>query len=107
VKYFRLLRVSLLRKKFRTTLTIGSFAVAMFLFGLLITIRTSFNQGVEVAGADRLIVMNRITFIQPLPSSYAGRLEAIPGIKQITHATWFGGIYQDEKNFFPQFAIEP
>jgi putative ABC transport system permease protein len=107
VKYFRLLRVSLLRKKFRTSLTIGSFAVAMFLFGLLITIRTSFNQGVEVAGADRIIVMNRITFIQPLPSSYAGRLEAIPGIKQITHATWFGGIYQDEKNFFPQFAIDP
>jgi putative ABC transport system permease protein len=107
MKYFRLLRVSLLRKKFRTTLTIGSFAVAMFLFGLLITIRTSFNQGVEVAGADRLIVMNRITFIQPLPEAYAGRLTVIPGIKEITHATWFGGIYQDEKNFFPQFAVDP
>jgi len=107
MKYFRLLRVSLLRKKFRTSLTIGSFAVAMFLFGLLITIRTSFNQGVEVAGADRIIVMNRITFIQPLPQAYAGRLMVIPGIKEITHATWFGGIYQDEKNFFPQFAIDP
>jgi putative ABC transport system permease protein len=107
MKYFRLLRVSLLRKKFRTLLTIGSFAVAMFLFGLLITIRTSFNQGVEVAGADRIIVMNRITFIQPLPEAYAGRLTVIPGVKEITHATWFGGIYQDEKNFFPQFAIDP
>ncbi|HEY4837121.1 MAG TPA: FtsX-like permease family protein [Candidatus Acidoferrales bacterium] len=107
MKYFRLLRVSLLRKKFRTSLTIGSFAVAMFLFGLLITIRTSFNQGVEVAGADRIIVMNRITFIQPLPQAYAGRLTVIHGIKEITHATWFGGIYQDEKNFFPQFAIDP
>jgi putative ABC transport system permease protein len=107
MKYFRLLRVSLLRKKFRTSLTIGSFAVAMFLFGLLITIRTSFNQGVEVAGADRIIVMNRITFIQPLPEAYAGRLTVIPGVKEITHATWFGGIYQDEKNFFPQFAIDP
>jgi putative ABC transport system permease protein len=85
MKYFRLLRVSLMRKKFRTALTIGSFAVAMFLFGLLITIRTSFNQGVEVAGVDRLIVMNRITFIQPLPGAYAGRLSAIQGIKQITH----------------------
>jgi putative ABC transport system permease protein len=106
MKYFRLLRVSLLRKKFRTALTIGSFAVTMFLFGLLITIRTSFNQGVEVAGADRLIIMNHITFIQPLPSSYEGRITAISGVKQITHATWFGGIYQEEKNFFPQFAID-
>ena len=101
MKYFRLLRVSLLRKKFRTALTIGSFAVAMFLFGLLI-VRSAlaFNQGVEVAGADRLIVMNRITFIQPLPAAYAGRPHrAIPGIKVVTHATWFGGIYQDEKKF--------
>jgi putative ABC transport system permease protein len=107
MKYFRLLRVSLLRKKFRTSLTICSFAVAMFLFGLLITIRISFNQGAEIAGADRLIIMNRITFIQPLPGSYAGRISSIPGIKQLSHATWFGGIYQNERNFFPQFAIEP
>jgi len=106
MKYFRLLRVSLLRKKFRTALTIGSFAIAMFLFGLLVTIRGAFNQGLAIAGADRLIVMNRITFIEPLPMSYMGRLAAIPGIKEITHATWFGGIYQDEKNFFPQFAVD-
>ena len=106
MKYFRLLKVSLLRKKFRTALTIGSFAIAMFLFGLLVTIRGAFNQGVSIAGADRLVVMNRITFIEPLPMSYEGRLSAIPGIKEITHATWFGGIYQDEKNFFPQFAVD-
>ena len=106
MKYFRLLRVSLFRKKIRTTLTIGSFAVAMFLFGLLVVIRLAFNQGVEVAGADRLIVMNRITFIQPLPFSYRDRIAAIPGVKEVTFATWFGGIYQDEKNFFPQFAVD-
>ena len=56
MKYLRLLRVSLLRKKFRTALTIGSFAVAMFLFGLLAVVQLAFNQGVEVGGrrpADR------------------------------------------------------
>ncbi len=107
MKYFRLLRVSLLRKKFRTSLTIGSFAVAMFLFGLLVIIRGAFNQGVEVAGADRLIIMNRITFIEPLPISYEGRIASISGVKGVTHATWFGGVYQDPRNFFPQFAVEP
>ncbi len=106
MKYFRLLRVSLFRKKIRTTLTIGSFAVAMLLFGLLVIIRIAFNQGVEVAGADRLIVMNRVTFIEPLPLAYRTRMEAIHGVKAITYATWFGGIYQDEKNFFPQFAVD-
>ncbi len=106
MKYFRLLRVSLFRKKIRTILTIGSFAIAMLLFGLLVIIRLAFNQGVEVAGADRLIVMNRVTFVQPLPLAYRNRMEAIQGIKAITYATWFGGIYQDEKNFFPQFAVD-
>jgi putative ABC transport system permease protein len=106
MKYFRLLRVSLFRKKIRTILTIASFAIAMMLFGLLVIIRIAFNQGVEVAGADRLIVMNRVTFIQPLPYSYRNRIEAIKGVKEVTFASWFGGIYQDEKNFFPQFAVD-
>jgi putative ABC transport system permease protein len=107
VKYLRFLRVNLLRKKIRTGLTIGSFAIAMLLFGLLVIIRFAFNQGVEVAGADRLIVMNRVTFIEPLPISYMDRIAAMPGVKAVTHATWFGGTYQDPKNFFPQFAVEP
>jgi putative ABC transport system permease protein len=99
--------VNLFRKKIRTGLTIGSFAIAMLLFGLLVIIRFAFNQGVEVAGADRLIVMNRVTFIEPLPISYMDRIAAMPGVKAVTHATWFGGTYQDPKNFFPQFAVDP
>src|SRR5437870_808573 len=87
-------------------LTIGSFAVAMFLFALLAIVQLAFNQGVEIAGADRLIVMNKIPFIQPLPLSYAERIKTVAGVKSVTHATWFGGIYQDERNFFPQFAID-
>ena len=106
MKYARLFRVSLSRKKFRTALTIGSFAVAMFLFGLLAIVHLAFNQGVEAAGADRLIIMNRISFIQPLPISYMDRISQTPGIKEVTHASWFGGIYQDERNFFPQFAVD-
>lgn len=107
MKYLHFLRVNLFRKKIRTGLTIGSFAIAMLLFGLLVIIRFAFNQGVEVAGADRLIVMNRVTFIEPLPISYMDRIAAMPGVKEVTHATWFGGTYQDPKNFFPQFAIDP
>src|ERR1700688_4618906 len=106
MKYFRLLQVSLLRRKFRTVLTVGSFAVAMFLFGLLAIVQLAFNQGAEIAGADRLIVMNKTSFIQPLPLSYMDRLKALSGVKDVTHSTWFGGIYQDERNFFPQFAID-
>jgi putative ABC transport system permease protein len=107
MKYLALIVANLRRKKVRTTLTIGSFAAALFLFGLLIAVRGSFNQGVSVAGADRLIVINRVSLMQPLPISYRDRLLQIPGVTAVTFATWFGGVYQDERNFFPQMVIDP
>ncbi len=107
MRFLALVLANLGRKKIRTTLTIGSFAVALFLFGLLVAIRGAFNQGVEVAGADRLVVINRVSIIQPLPIAYRDRLLRVPGVKAVTYASWFGGIYQDERNFFPQFAIDP
>jgi putative ABC transport system permease protein len=106
VRFMPLILANLFRKKLRTTLTIGSFAVALFLFGLLAIVRGAFNQGLEVAGADRLVVINKVSLIQPLPFSYRDRILRIPGIKEITYDSWFGGVYQDEKNFFPQFAID-
>ncbi len=105
MKYFALIWSNLRRKKVRTTLTIGSFAVALFLYGLLAAIQTAFNQGVEVAGVDRLVVRNKVSLIMPLPVSYRERMLQIPGVKAVTYATWFGGYYQDPKNFFPQFAV--
>ena len=67
MKYKSLIIANLFRKKLRTTLTIGSFAVALFLFGLLVVVHGAFNQGVDVAGADRLDVINKTSIIQPLP----------------------------------------
>jgi putative ABC transport system permease protein len=106
VKYLPLLFANLFRRKVRTTLTIGSFAVALFLFCLLITIRSAFNQGVEAAGVDRAIVINKVSLIQPLPLAYRDRIARVEGVKEVTFANWFGGVYQNERNFFPQFAID-
>jgi putative ABC transport system permease protein len=107
MKFLPLLLANLRRKKIRTTLTIGSFAVALFLFGLLGAIRYGFRQGVDIAGADRLVVIGRTSMIQPLPLPYKNRIRRTPGVKDVAHVTWFGGIYQDPKNFFAQFAIVP
>ena len=106
MKYRHLVLANLLRKKIRTSLTAGSFAAALFLFGILAVVRGAFHQGLEVAGADRLVVVNKVSIIQPLPLSYRDRLLRIPGVTQVTFANWFGGVYQDERNFFPQFAID-
>jgi putative ABC transport system permease protein len=106
MKYSRLIFANLFRKKIRLILTIGSFAVALFLFAFLAVVKSAFSRGTEVAGADRLVTINRISIIQPLPLSYREKILRISGVKAVTHNNWFGGVYQDEKNFFPQFAID-
>jgi putative ABC transport system permease protein len=107
MKYSRLILANLFRKKIRLLLTLGSFAVALFLFALLGVVKDAFNRGADVAGADRLVVINRTSIINTIPLSYRDKILRIPGVKSITHNNWFGGIYQDEKNFFPQFVIDP
>jgi putative ABC transport system permease protein len=107
MKFSRLIRANLFRKKIRLLLTIGSFAVALFLVAFLGVVRDAFNRGADVAGADRLITINRTSIINTIPLSYQDKILRIPGVKCITHDNWFGGVYQDEKNFFPQFAIDP
>jgi putative ABC transport system permease protein len=107
MRYLPLLLANLKRKKVRTGLTIGSFTVALFLFGLLAAVRAGFNQGIEVAGADRLVVIGKISLMQLLPVTYMARIARIPGVRAVTHSTWFGGVYQEPTNFFPQFVIEP
>lgn len=106
MKFGRLILANLFRKKIRLALTIGSFAIAMFLFGFLAIIKTAFSGGVDLAGADRLVIINRTSIIQPLPLAYRDRMLRIPGVKDVTHFNWFGGVYQDPKNFFGQFAID-
>jgi len=107
MKFSRLILANLLRKKARLILTIGSFAVALFLFALLGVVNDAFGRGADVVSADRLVTINRTSIINTLPLSYRDEILRIPGVKYITHDNWFGGVYQDPKNFFPQFVIDP
>jgi len=106
VKYLHIILANLGRKKFRTVLTLGSFTVALFLFGLLVVIDIALNQGADMAGADRLVVLNRVSMIQPLPISYQQRIRQMDGVDEVTFFVWFGGVYQDQRNFFPNFAVD-
>ena len=106
MKFWRIIWANLVRKKVRLLLTIGSFAVALFLFAFLGVVRDAFGR-TNLASADRLIIINRTSIINPIPLSYRDKILRIPGVKRITHNNWFGGVYQDEKNFFAQFVIDP
>ncbi|MBM3847631.1 MAG: FtsX-like permease family protein [Verrucomicrobia bacterium] len=107
MKFFPLIWGSLKRRKLRTALTVSSIAAAFLLYGYLSAIRSGIEVGIPIAGQDRLIVRHKISLIQLLPASYLGRIEKIEGVKQAVHSTWFGGIYQDAKNFFPQIPVNP
>jgi putative ABC transport system permease protein len=88
-------------------LTVLSAFVAFLLFGLLCALKEGLMAGVNIADADRLVVRNKITLIQPLPESYKNRMASIPGVDAVAALSWFGGIYQDPKNFFATIAVEP
>ena len=107
MKFFQLIWSNLRRKKLRTCLTLLSVVVAFMLFGFLSAIQEALVGGVALAGADRLIVREKVSIINLLPASYEARMERIPGVDFATHQTWFGGIYQDPKNFFMQNPVEP
>ena len=107
MRYVPLIWSSLFRRKVRTFFTLLSIIIAFVLFNYLSAVRVAFSMGVDVAGADRLTLIHKVSFIQPLPESYQARILAVDGVNHVTHSTWFGGVYQDPRNFFAQFAVEP
>lgn len=106
LKFLPLLWASLQRHRLRTAFTLGSVAVAFMLFGLLSALKNGFSMGVDVAGADRLMVTHKASFTFPLPFSYWARIRAVPGVREATHATWFGGFYQEPANFVQTFPVD-
>ncbi len=108
MKYLHLIWGALFRRKTRTIFTLLSVLAAFLLFGLLDSVRGAFdNAGKSVAGVDRLVTNSKISFTMSLPKSLLERIAAVPGVSQVTYANWFGGIYQDPKNFFPSIAVAP
>ena len=104
---FDLVRKNLFRRKLRAALMIVSILIAFMIFGVLAGFHRAFTVGEDRAAADRLITVNKINFTQPLPMAYFNRVRAVDGVRQVTHANWFGGYYQDPKNFVMSLAIEP
>ena len=107
MKYFHLIWAALFRRKTRTMLTLLSVLAAFVLFGLLDAVRVAFNSGSDAAGVDRMVVSSKYSIIQGLPQSLVTRVEAVPGVKNLTWSNWFGGYYQDRKNQMVNIAISP
>lgn len=107
MKYFGLVWAGLFRKKLRTTLTLFSLISAFLLLGLLQAVNSLFAGGADFLGVDRLITQAKTSFTQPLPMRMLPQIEAVPGVARVSHSQFFGGVYQDPRNFFPQFVVNP
>lgn len=94
------------RHKLRVALTLLSIAAAFVLFAYLAAISRAFNFA-NVARADRLVVRHRNSIMNLLPANYEAELEKFPGVKEVMNETWFGGVYQEPKNLFPQTPVDP
>jgi putative ABC transport system permease protein len=107
MKYFHLIWSALFRRKTRTIFTLISIMAAFLLFGLLNAVRVAFTSGSDsLAGAERLVVASRFSIMTGLPESLSARIAAIPGVEGVGHENWFGGVYQDPKNFVFSFAVD-
>ncbi len=102
-----LIRKGLFRKKLRAILLMVSIMIAFLIFGALGAFYTVFTAGVDVAAANRLITVNRINFTVSMPFAYWGRVQQVEGVENVSHASWFGGYYQEPRNFVQSFAVDP
>lgn len=107
MKFLPLLWKQIWRKKFRTLITMAAMFIAFLLFGLLMALRLSFSMGIDIAGADRLVLIHKVSMIQPLPVAYQSRLQTVPGVELVTHNSWFGGSYQNTPNAFATIVVDP
>jgi putative ABC transport system permease protein len=96
-----------LRHRLRTLLTVLGLLVAILSFGLLQTVVDAWYTGANSAAPDRLVTRSAVSLVVPLPVHYRDKIRAIDGVRSVASANWFAGVYQEPKNFFPQFAIDP
>ena len=106
-RFLPLLLANLRRRTPRTVFTLLSIAVAFLLYGLLAAVKNGFEANGNLAGVDRLVSMAKVSIVQPLPISYLQRIAAVPGVKLVTHSTWFGGHYQNERGIIITYPVPP
>lgn len=109
----RLLLLNLFRKPLRTLLTVLGVGVALLLFCFLEAVLTSFNAGVNMSDASRLIVQHKESIVFELPMSYRQLIAQTEGVVGVTTASWFGALSQEpgpdgtkREEFFAQFATD-
>ncbi|HTK28529.1 MAG TPA: FtsX-like permease family protein [Vicinamibacterales bacterium] len=107
MKFVALVLKSARRSKRRTALTVLSVAIAVFLFSALRAVLDGFNGAAAASSATRIMTIRSTSMIFNMPVSHGETIRSMPGVRDVTWANWFGGIYKDPKNFFANIAVDP
>ncbi len=110
MKFFPYILKSLLRKKTRSFLTVGSILLPLFVICILGTMLAALGADTSRGkGMFRLVVRHKVSLTNFIPEAYGEKIRQMPGVKEITILNWFGGQYVDKsaRNFFARFAVEP
>jgi putative ABC transport system permease protein len=108
VKFLSLIFRSLFRSKRRTILTVLFLAVSVFLVATLQSILATLDGFANNPNAsNRIAVRHKVSLTNMMPLRYEDWIRQQPEVDEVMALQWFGGIYQDPKNFFANFASEP
>lgn len=108
MRYAMLVLKNLMRSRRRTILTIISIAVSLFIFSALVSLPTVANELLaESASSVRIAVHNKAGLTYALPESYKTRIAATPHVAAVLGESWFGGIYHEVSDAFPNLAVDP
>src|SRR5437868_11120353 len=106
MKFIGLVFKSALRSKRRTALTVLSVTIAIFLFSALRAVLDGFHAATEASSSTRIVTVRSTSLFFAMPTSHGEAIKSTPGVRDMTWANWFGGVYKDPRNFFAQFATD-
>jgi putative ABC transport system permease protein len=108
MKYAMLVLKNLMRSKRRTILTVLSIAVSLFIFSALVSLPTVANQFLaDSASTTRVACHNKAGVTYAIPEAYKQRIVATPHVVAVTAQSWFGGVYHEVSDQFPNMAVDP
>jgi cell division protein FtsX len=99
---------NLLRNQRRTILTVLSIAVSLFVFSALMSIPILAEEILaDSASSLRITVHNKAGLAYEMPAAYAQRIVVTPHVAAVTSESWYGGLYHEVSDQFPNEAVDP
>lgn len=105
MKYFLLVWVQLFCSCMCMLLILFLVVVVFLLFGMFDLVCVVFLLGGSVEGVNCLVVVLWLLIIQLLLICLEVQVCQVVGVCDVVYGMWFGGIYQDLKNFFLNFLV--